>query len=390
MSQKSYRILIIAGEASGDLHGSHLVEALKLIHPDSRYFGVGGNKMRAEGVETFFDIERMGAVGAVEILSEMPLFIKVYRTVAAEISSGKYDAAILIDYPTLNLRFAKLCKRAGVPVFYFISPQIWAWRKGRIHQIRETINRMFVVLPFEESMYLEAGVDAEYLGHPFADKVIPSMEKEEAMRQFQMDSNKKIIGLLPGSRKNEIQSLLSVMVEAAEKIQGELGNCQFILPVADSIDPEMIRQKLKNNPLDIRLVMGKTYDVINCCDFLIIASGSATLEAGVLGCPMVIIYKLNPITYFLARILIDTEMIGLVNIFAGEKVVAELIQGEANPENIKREALVLLQNPERMKAVRSRLLEIRETLGEPGVMKRVAESICRYLDRPLANEKVSK
>lgn len=390
MSKKSLHILIVAGEASGDLHGSHLVEALKSIHPDCRFFGVGGKKMRTEGVETFFDIERMGAIGAIEILGELPLYIKIYRTLAAEIASGKYDAAILIDYPTLNLRLAKLCKRAQAPVFYFISPQIWAWRKGRIKQIRETVNRMFVVLPFEERMYLDAGVDAEFLGHPFADKVHPSMDKEAACTEFQLDCRKKIIGLLPGSRKNEIQSLLDVMLEAAEKIQKELGDCQFVLPVADSIDPGVIRQKLKGNPLNVRLVTGKTYDVMNCCDFLIIASGSATLEAGILGCPMAIIYKLNPVTYLLARILIDTEMIGLVNIVAGEKVVPELIQGQATAENIKQEAVALLENPERLDAVRARLLKIRESLGEPGVMGRVAESICQYLDELPGHEKISQ
>ncbi len=390
MPKKPLRILIVAGEASGDLHGSHLVEALKSIHPDCRFFGVGGKKMRAEGVETFFDIERMGAIGAVEVLGELPFYIKIYRTLAAEIASGKYDAAILIDYPTLNLRLAKLCKRAQVPVFYFISPQIWAWRKGRIKQIRETINRMFVVLPFEERMYLDAGVDAEFLGHPFADKVHPSMNKTDACTEFHLDPRQKIIGLLPGSRKSEIQSLLDVMLEAADKIQKELGDCQFVLPVADSIDPEIIKQKLQGNPLNIRLVVGKPYDVMNCCDFLIIASGSATLEAGILGCPMVIIYRLNPVTYFLARILIDTEMIGLVNIVAGEKVVPELIQGQATPENIKQKALAVLKNPEHREEVRARLLQIRESLGKPGVMNRVAESICQYLDEPPGHEKISQ
>lgn len=390
MNKKSLRTLIVAGEASGDLHGSHLVQALKIIRPECRFFGMGGKNMRSEGVETFFDIERMGAVGAVEILAELPHYLKVYRTLSREISSGAYTAAILIDYPTLNLRLARLCERAGIPVFYFISPQIWAWRKGRINQIRQTVNRMFVVLPFEESLYRSAGVDAEFLGHPFADKVHPSMEKEEALKEFHLDSDQKIIGLLPGSRKNEIQSLLQIMLEAAEKIQNELGNCQFILPVADTIDPEIIRRQLQGNPLNVRLVTGKTYDVMNCCDYLIIASGSATLEAGVLGCPMVIIYKLNAFTYFLARILIDTEMIGLVNIVAGERVVPELIQGEVTPENIAREAITHLNNPERLQAVRTRLLKIRESLGEPGVMNRVAKSICQYLDEQIGNEEVSQ
>ena len=390
MNKKSLRILVVAGEASGDLHGSHLVQALKTLKPESLFFGMGGKNMRSEGVETFFDIERMGAVGAVEIIGELPHYLKVYRTLSREISSGAYSAAILIDYPTLNLRLAKLCKQAGVPVFYFISPQIWAWRKGRINQIRETVNRMFVVLPFEENLYRSAGVDAEFLGHPFADKVHPSMEKEEALKEFNLDSSKKTIGLLPGSRKNEILSLLDIMLEAAEKIQNEIGNCQFILPVANTIDPEIIRQKLKGNPLDVRLVMDKTYDVMNCCDFLIIASGSATLEAGILGCPMVIIYRLNAVTYFLARILIDTEMIGLVNIVAGERVVPELIQGEATPETITREAITYLNDPEGLQMVRSRLLKIRESLGEPGVMDRVAKSICHYLDEQTGNEEISQ
>ena len=380
----------MAGEASGDLHGSHLVEALNKLRPECRFFGMGGKKMRSQGVETIFDIERMGAVGAVEILAELPHYLKVYRTLSREISSGAYTAAILIDYPTLNLRLARLCERAGVPVFYFISPQIWAWRKGRIKQIRQTVNRMFVVLPFEENMYLSEGVDAQFLGHPFADKVHPSMEKTTALKEFNLDSNQKIIGLLPGSRKNEIQSLLKIMLNAAEKIQNELGNCQFILPVADTIDPELIRQQLEGHALNIRLVTSKTYDVMNCCDFLIIASGSATLEAGILGCPMVIVYKLKAFTYFLARILIDTEMIGLVNIVAQERVVPELIQAEANPGNIAAEAILHLNNPERLQAVRTRLLKIRAALGKPGVMNRVAKSICQYLDERTGNEKVSQ
>ncbi len=389
MSEKSYKILIIAGEASGDLHGSELVESLKFLHPNCRFFGVGGKKMRQAGVQTFFDIERMGTVGVIEILGELPHFINIYRTLAKEIATGGYDAAILVDYPTLNLRLAKLCKRAGCPVFYFISPQIWAWRKGRIKEIRQTVSRMFVVLPFEEVLYKEAGVDAEFLGHPFADVVRPSMEKDEALNEFGVDPGKKVIGLLPGSRKNEVQSLLTVMLAAAKEIQKELADCQFLLPVADSIDPDLIRQQLKGSPLNVRLVNGKAYDVMNCSDFLIIASGSATLEAGILGCPMVIVYKLNPLTYWLSQILVNVKMFGLVNIVAEELVVPELLQGQVTAENIAKEALVVLKDPEKQQAIRSRLLKIKTSLGEPGVLGRVALSISRYLDNPMKNEKIS-
>lgn len=222
MPDPSFRFLIVAGEASGDLHGSNLVHSLKHIFPASRFRGMGGKKMRGEGVHTFFGIERMGAVGAIEILGELPHYLRVYRRLSSEIASGGYDAAILIDYPTLNLRLAEKCRKAGCPVFYFISPQIWAWRGGRIKKISRTVDRMFVILPFEEDLYREAGVDVEFLGHPFADMVHPALERDQARGElFGLAADQKVVGLLPGSRKNEIEHLLEVMVDAAGKIRNE-------------------------------------------------------------------------------------------------------------------------------------------------------------------------
>ncbi|MCH8156195.1 MAG: lipid-A-disaccharide synthase [Nitrospinae bacterium] len=389
MNDKSYRFLIVAGEASGDLHGSGLVRALKTIHPNSRFAGLGGNHMRKEGVETFFDIDRMGAIGVVELLGDLSHYWNVYRTLAKEIASGRYDAVILIDYPTLNLRLARLCRKHGCPVFFFISPQVWAWRKGRIKDIRQTVDKMFVVFPFEEVMYNEAGVDAEFLGHPFVETVKPSMSREEAMREFSLDPKRKTIGLLPGSRKNEIRFLLDLMIDSAGEIRKKIKDSQFILPVADTLDPEIIRQQLKSNPLDIRVIRGKAYDVMNCCDYLIIASGSATLEAGLLGCPMVIVYRLNWITYWLSQRLLNIKLYGLVNIVAGEKVVPELIQSQATVENIVDAALNVLNDPERHENIRSRLLQVRGSLGEPGVMGRVARRIFEILQERTQHEKIS-
>jgi lipid-A-disaccharide synthase len=388
-SEQEIRFLIIAGEASGDLHGGDLVKGLKECFPNSRFAGMGGRKMREQGVETLFDIERMGAVGVVEIFSELPHYIKVYRSLVDEIRSGKYHAAVLIDYPTLNLRLAKHCRKNDCPVFYFISPQIWAWRRGRIRNIRKSVNRMFVVLPFEEEMYHSEGGDAEFLGHPFSDQVRPTMDKNEALESFGLQSDIQTIGLLPGSRMNEVQTLLDVMLEAAGKIREELSRCQFVLPVADTIDPEFIRDKLGSNPLDIRVVEGRSYDVMNCSDFLIIASGSATLEAGILGCPMVIIYRLNPITYWLAKKLVDTEYFGLVNIVAGERVVPELLQSQVTADNIAKEAMAVLKDRARYQVVHDRLMQIQNSLGEPGVLRRVAESIASWLKTQKDHEKVS-
>lgn len=373
--------LIVAGEASGDLHGAELVQSLLDIYPQARFTGMGGTRMRDAGVNTLFGIERMGAVGLVEVFSEFGHYYNVYRALMEEIASRKYTAVILIDSPTLNLRLAKQGRRHDCPVYYFISPQVWAWRKGRIKDIRKWVHKMFVILPFEEEMYREAGVDAEFLGHPFIDMVHPTRSREESLEKFSLNPDVKTVGLLPGSRMNEVTSLLDEMLQAAEKIKKELGSCQFLLPVAETIDTDLIRQKLGSNPLDIKIVTGETYNVMNTCDTLIIASGSATLEAGILGCPMVIIYKLNPLTYRIALMLIKTPYYGLVNIVAGEGVVPELIQHEANAENIATEALKILKNPQHSQKIRERLLLVRENLGSPGVMKAVAKSLANSLSQ---------
>jgi len=289
----------------------------------------------------------------------------------------------------LNLRLAKHGKKNNCPVYYFISPQVWAWRKGRIKDIRKSVHKMFVILPFEEKMYQDAGVDAEFLGHPFIDLVSPTCTREESLEKYSLNPKIKTVGLLPGSRMNEINSLLDEMLQAAEKIKKEMGECQFLLPIADSIAPDLIREKLGSNPLDIKILTNETYNAMNTCDALIIASGSATLEAGIIGCPMVIIYKLNPLTYWLALMLINTPFYGLVNIVAEERVAPELIQSEANAENIAAEILKLLKDPEHRQEVRDRLLLVRKNLGSPGVMKAVAASMAESLSKIIPHEKIS-
>ena len=387
MTDKPKHFLIIAGEASGDLHGSILVSEIKTCFPEARFTGMGGRRMQKAGVDRLFGIERMGAVGIVEVLGDFGHYYNVYRTLMKEIATRSYDAVILIDYPTINLRLAKQARRFDCPVFFFIGPQIWAWRKGRVREIRESVSKMFVILPFEEKLYLDAGVDAEFVGHPFVDLVHPTRTREESLIKYSLNPKSKTIGLLPGSRMNEINSLLNVMVQAAEKINSEMGSCQFLLPVADSIDPKLIRKYLGDNPLDIQLLEGQSYDVMNSCDMLIIASGSATLEAGIIGCPMVIVYKLNPLTYFLAKLLVNVPLVGLVNIVAEEQVVPELIQNKVTAENISAEVLAVIRAPEKEKAIRKRLLNIKNTLGAPGVMKVVANRIAVFMDRLSANEK---
>ena len=389
MEKEKPHFLIIVGEASGDLHGAKLVQALIDIYPKARFTGMGGVHMREVGVNTLFDIERMGTVGFVEILGDFGHYFWVYRALKKEVASQKYTAVILIDYPTLNLRLAKHGRRYNCPVYYFISPQVWAWRKGRIKDIRKSVKKMFVILPFEEQMYRQEGVDAEFLGHPFIDMVHPTRTREESLKKFSLDSDLKIVGLLPGSRMNEINFLLDEILGAAEKIKKELGACQFLLPIAESVDFDTIHRKLGSNVLDIKILKGEAYDVMNTSDVLILASGSATLEAGIIGCPMVIIYKLNPLTYWLALILVNTPFYGLVNIVAGKGVAPELIQSKANAENIAAETLKILKTPEHCQEIRNQLLRIRENLGDPGVMKAVASIIADSLSKLTPNEKIS-
>jgi lipid-A-disaccharide synthase len=387
MNDKIHRILISAGEESGDLQGANLVTALKAICPGLQFYGLGGKKMRQAGVETCSDIDRMGGLGLMEFFGGFYLHWKVYRILCREVASGRYDAVILVHYPLFNLFFARACHKAKVPVFFFISPQIWAWRKGRIKKIRRLVDKMYVILPFEEKLYRDADVDVEFVGHPFIELVQPTMAREEAFKLFGLTPGIKTIGLLPGSRKAEIDRLLDVMVQASALIKKDLGECQFVLPIADSIDPEYVRGKLRNAPVEIKVVMGKSYDVMNCSDFLVCASGSATLEAGLLGCPMVIIYKLHPLSYWLGKWLVKVKNFGLVNIVAGEEVVPELLQSQVTAENIAREALLVLKDAGRQRAVRDRLLRVRESLGKPGVAPRMAKSIMNYLN--LNHEKIS-
>jgi lipid-A-disaccharide synthase len=376
----SDQILIVAGEASGDLHGGHLVRELKAQHPQLKFEGVGGKHMKNAGVSTLYDISRMGGMGLFEFVNGLWHHVEVYRKLSREIAKGKYRAAILINYPFFNLKLAKVCKQWDCPALFYISPQVWASRKGRVNTIRETVSKMYVILPFEEEIFREARVDVEYLGHPFIDIVQPQVSREKALQEFGLDPAVKTVGLLPGSRMSEINYLLDDMVGAAKILQKELGQCQFLLPVADSIDPDLIRHRLGDNSLDIKLVTARNYDVMNCSDLLIMASGSSTLEAGLFTVPMVIIYKVHPLTYFLAKFLTNITHFGLINIVAEEEVVPELLNEQVTPERIATEALKVLKDPEKARAVRDRLQKVRASLGEPGVVKRVARSMANTMN----------
>ncbi len=367
------RIMIVAGEASGDLHGSNLVKEALRIDPGLSFFGIGGRRMRDEGVAILVDSSEMAVVGLVEVISHSRVIYRAYSILKKIIRSDPPDLLILIDYPDFNLHLAKVAKRAGVKVLYYISPQVWAWRAGRVKKIARLVDRMAVVFPFEVPFYEKEGVPVSFVGHPLVDTVHPTMTRPEAQACFSLDPHKKTVGLFPGSRKGEIRNLLATIMDAAAFLRKHYPELQFILPLASSLSGADIAPFIGSNPLNIRVVEGKIYDVMQVCDAIISVSGTVTLEAALMGVPMVIIYRVSPLTYAVGKRLIKVDHIGICNIVAGERVVRELIQDDAEPGWIAAEIGRILSDEAYAREMRAKLAGVKAKLGAGGGSARVAK-----------------
>jgi lipid-A-disaccharide synthase len=367
--------MIVAGEASGDLHGSNLVKEVLRNNPDLSFSGIGGPKMRDAGVTILADASKMAVVGLVEVISHATVIYRAFSTLKRIIRTDPPDLLILIDYPDFNLFLAKVAKRAGVRVLYYISPQIWAWRIGRVKKIARLIDRMAVVFPFEIPFYEKEGVPVTFVGHPLVDIVHPTMARAEAQACFGLDPARKTVGLFPGSRKGEILHLFATILEAAALLKKHYPDLQFILPLASSLSGTDIAPILESSPLDIRVIEGKGYDVMQVCDAIITVSGTVTLEAALMEVPMVIIYRVSPLTYAVGKRLIKVDHIGICNIVAGERVVRELIQDDAEPAWIAAEIGRILADDGYAAEMRAKLAGIRAKLGSGGGSARVAELV---------------
>ncbi|BCS52429.1 lipid-A-disaccharide synthase [Geobacter sp. SVR] len=375
------RIMIVAGEASGDIYGAELArEALKL-DPHLSFFGIGGARMREAGVETLVDSADMAVVGLVEVLKHFDVISSAFITLKRILLNDPPDILVLIDYPGFNLRLAKVARKSGVKVFYYISPQIWAWRQGRVKKIARLVNHMAVILPFELPFYQGAGVPATFVGHPMLDLVKVEMNRAAAATSFGLDPQQKIIGLFPGSRKNEIERLLPVIVAAAGLLRDRFPGVQFVLPLASTLRADHITPQLKAAGLNVTITHERIHDLIRACDAVISVSGTVTLEIALVETPMVIIYKLSPLTYQLAKRLVKIDNIGLCNIVAGETVVQELIQEQANPVAIAAEIGRFLDDDAYTTAVRGRLALIRQRLGGGGASANIARLLLTELER---------
>jgi lipid-A-disaccharide synthase len=309
-----------------------------------------------------------------EVISKFGTLFRIIRQAKKSLDEMKPELVILIDYPDFNLYFvAPAAKKRNIKIFYYISPQVWAWRKSRINKIKRLVDKMAVILPFEVDTYAVKGFVVDYVGHPLLDLVKPAYSKQESKKIFNLDESKTTIGLLPGSRVTEVKKLLPEILRAAEILARRIPNVQFVLPLADMLDEKIVAEITSRFSVKVRVIAGHTYEAISCADLAIVASGTATLETALLGVPMIIIYKISPLSYFVGKLFIRIKNIGLVNIIAGKTVVPELIQGKANAQSIASEAIDILTSVERKKEMINELAAIRAKLGKPGAAIRAAQ-----------------
>jgi lipid-A-disaccharide synthase len=368
-------ILIVAAEASADLHAARALEELIRLRPGIRAFGVGGPRLRAAGLETLYPAEDLNVMGFAEVLPKVPRILTVLRGMRTAAEERRPKVALLVDSPDFNLRLAKGLKRLGVKVVYYVSPMIWAWRRGRARKIAKVVDRMLCILPFEERFYDGTGVSARFVGHPFAERALPG-DASSYRAALGLPPGRTTVALLPGSRRSEIARILPPMLEAAERIRTLHPDVQFVIPVAATLSAEALRPALALHPgLDVRLVAGRADESVGASDAALVKSGTSTLESALMNRPMVVVYKMAWFTYWIARLLVRMSHFALVNILAGRTVVPELLQQEATPERMAAEIEILLSDPVARQAQLDGLLEVRRSLGEPGAARRVAEEI---------------
>ncbi len=371
--------MIIAGEASGDLHGARVVEAMRQRAPDLLFFGIGGKALEAAGVRILVEAATLSVVGITEVFAKLPNLLRGMRCAKRALKQLKPDLLILIDFPDFNLHVAAAAKKAKIPILYYISPQIWAWRMGRVKKIGSLVDHMAVILPFEEKFYKDHQVPVSFVGHPLLDAPLPPLEPEKPLPEGQPLT----VGLLPGSRDREVAGLLPVMLESAALIKKQGQKVRFVVSRARTVESAFFQEILDRQPkrVDLEVFPGPVDALFKKCDLIVAASGTVTLEAAIAGVPEIIIYKVSPLSYLLGRMLIKVRHIGLVNLINDEPLVTELVQDEASAVNIAAAVDELISNPARLKKMQERLYEIREKLGGAGASGRVAGIALELIER---------
>ena len=374
--------MIIAGEASGDLHAAKLVHAVNKIQPGIRFYGIGGSNMRAAGVETLVDARDMAVVGLVEIWAHRKIIFGALKQMRELLRQQPPDMLILVDYPEFNLRLAKTAKQLGIKVLYYISPQIWAWRQHRVRTIRKRIDHMAVVFPFEVAFYQQHNVPVTFVGHPLVEEVHASASPEELRQQFGLPLHMPVIGLFPGSRQSEIKRLLPIILQSARLYKQLHPNVHFILPLAPTFTNANLDTYLHGyEDLDINIITGRTYDVIVSADAIVTVSGTVTLEIALLGTPMVIINRLARLTFAIVSRMVKIAHIGLCNIVANRRIVPELVQDQATPQNIVMELQRLIDEQDYRTKMIAEMAKIEAQLGKPGGIVNAAKLVLSLLEK---------
>ena len=371
--------MVSAGEASGDLHASHALQALSRTDTSYSCFGMGSEKLEAAGAELLVDFGDLAVIGFVDVLVNYPRFLARLKLLRQAMHRRKPDLLLLVDFPDFNFKLAKTAKQLGIPVLYYISPKFWAWRPSRLHRLGELVSHMAVIFPFEVPYFERENIPVTYVGNPLVDSAVSSFTTEQARQHLGLDPVALTVGLLPGSRQGELKRLLPLLLESAHALQQQYSAIQFVLPKAASLTTQAVDEILAEQPADKHVLPlvtdGDACNVMRACDVTICASGTATLENAMIGTPTVLVYKINALNYAIMSRLIRIADIGLVNIVAGKRIVPELVQHDARPERIVAEVAALLNSPEQASAMRADLTRVREKMGSPGASDRLAALI---------------
>lgn len=379
---KEKRMFIIAGEASGDTHAARLIRGLKALEPSLRVEGLGGERMQMAGCKLRADLVSCAVMGFVQVAKNLRFFRRLLSETVKYIQAHPPDALVLVDYPGFNLRVAAAVKKLGVPVIYYISPQVWAWRPGRIHTIARLVDKMIVILPFEEELYKRENVDVTYVGHPLLDSIAEAEPEPDFLGQLGAPDPLGIFGLLPGSRKQEIRANLPIMIEAAKILLRQLPQATFLIPCSSRANMEFVQSMVAHETIPIRNFLGKIYEVAKVSRCCLVASGTATLEVACFLTPLVVVYRTGRLAWLIGRRFLHVSHISLVNILAGEEVVPEMLQHRMRPELLASMAAELCLDGEKRSKVVSDLKRVRERLGTPGASQRAARAVWELLNHP--------
>ncbi|RLB11899.1 MAG: lipid-A-disaccharide synthase [Deltaproteobacteria bacterium] len=382
-------VFIIAGEASGDLHGSNLVKAVKRLNPDIDFIGIGGDRMKQAGVKFITHSSEMAVVGFTEVLTKLKSIIKAGVKTKKILRQKRPDLVILIDYPDFNLHIAGYAKKIGIPVMYYISPQVWAWRRGRVKKIKKRVDKMVVILPFEKDFYEERGIKVSYVGHPIMDAIPKSIDRDSLRKELKISDSYPTVALLPGSRKHEIEKALPIMTKALYRLKDVYNKLKAFVILADSVSSEYAKRLIEGCEFIEIFPSKDIYRILAISDLAFVTSGTATLETAIMGVPMIVVYKGSPLSFWIAKKLVKVRYVSLVNLIANEKVVPELLQDEFNTENLIKEAVKILEDSVLNQRIRKKLKEIRNRLGEGGASEKAARIAIEMLEENYGQHSVS-